>query len=215
MNPETGEWVFHAPGHQKIADEAAQAQEARAAALAAEPGDGPETYEDRKEMIPHPWSGFFRAVWLGPQMPPVNLPGELQHFLALQIDRLGFRPHGEYQLEFYEEPDGQQISTNPGTWVPRDEYFAKRSRKMSAPAEEESAVPDFTDMSPADLNALEQAIRKEKIRQSKIQHADLQAKVAMGVAEMPELPVLGSRRTPPAPRPAPSQSTRPVAGGPR
>lgn len=207
-----GAWTFQAPGHKLLAEQAEQEKQAREAALEAEPGSGPGTYEDRAEMLPHPFSWAFKAVHMGPNLPPLNLPHELLHFLAWQIDRLGFRHHEEYQLEFYEDPPGQNVSINPGTWVPREEYFATRARKAASPdelVEPEPPLPDLTDMPADKLAAMEQAIRQEKIRQAKIEQADIQAKVAMGVAEMPELPTFNRRRTPPPPRP---QTGRPTGG---
>jgi hypothetical protein len=200
VDADTGHWGFTPPGHQKIIDDANNAQQAAAEAVAAEPGTGPGTFEDRAQMTPHPYSFAFRAIPLGDQLPPMNLPPEIHHFLATQIDKLGFRHHAELQQHTYEAPPGIDHPSNPGTWVPVGEAADLPTDNPGV------AAPDLMGTHPDTLNAMETAIKAERIRQLKIHHADPHAREAMGVGGAP-LVVPERRRltiTPPASQPIPN-----------
>ena len=204
---ESGAWVFRAPGHEALANAAETEKARKLEAIANEPGDGPGTYEDRKEMIPHPWSQYFRSVHMGDKMPPLNLPPELHHFLAWQIDRLGFRHHPELQLELYQDPPGPKTVHNPGKWVPREEYVAPEIARMAAAPVTD--LPDFSGMEPHHLEEMKRQIRNEEVRRLQEKHTDIHTKVGNGTAEMPEIPIVGARKTPPPPKPIPNPNLRP------
>lgn len=199
----TGEFKFNAPGPIQMANKAAEEERLAAEELAAEVGMGPGTYKTRVEMIPHPWSGDLRALPMGDNLPPLNLPEPVTHFIMAHLDRQGWRKHDELALDVYQDPDGDQISINPGTWFPKaDLPKVEVARRMAAAAPEEPL--EFTDVSEERLKAMEAAIRAERIRKLNIQHMDLHAQVAEGFTSMPEetRPVI--RKTPEAPRPQPN-----------
>lgn len=197
---ESGVWSFDAPGHRKLAEDAATEKARKVQARVDEPGDRDDTYEDRKLLIPHPWAGFFRSLDIGDKFPPMNLPPDLFHFLAAQIDRLGFRHFEELQLEKYQEPPGPQSVHNPGHWVPRDEWVAPTVAKKVAPPID---MPDVGAASPQELDAMKRAIQAEEVRRLKEEQLDIHTKVANGTDELPSPPEFGVMKTPAAPRPTP------------
>jgi hypothetical protein len=197
---ENGVWSFDAPGHRKLAEDAAAERARKVQARVDEPGDRDDTYEDRKLLIPHPWSGFFRSLYIGDKFPPMNLPPDLFHFLAAQIDRLGFRHFEELQLEKYQDPPGPLSMHNPGHWVPRDEWVAPTQARMVA---EPVEVPDVSGASPHELEAMKRAIQAEEMRRLREEQLDIHTKVANGTEELPSAPEFGMMKTPAAPRPTP------------
>lgn len=142
--------------------------------------------------LPHKYMHFLRGIPMGKhqdvEIPPINIPPECQHALAVHLELCGFEHNPDKQVIVHLKPElGDDTPMNPGTWV----------RKSEVPNGDETLIstgsipmpePDLTALAPEHLDALEAAVKKAKIAKEMVAQADPEARKAAEKLLTPETP---------------------------
>jgi Protein of unknown function (DUF2744) len=150
---------------------------------------------------PHPFMRWFRGIPMKElqdrENPPLNIPAEAAHMAAIHLERCGLMHEDELRalanehgwihvnqlrtrvIKHRKPEHGADTFRSPGTWHDINEPDPdRRDSNMTFSTTPALEVPDLSGLHPARLAALEEAVKREKIRQLQIQHADPHAQAS-------------------------------------